>query len=235
MNLDFTLIAEARSERGKNESRRLRKMGKIPAIIYGGGEESASVTFEHSAVINNLQNEAFYSHILTIDVDGKPQKVILRDLQRHPYKPTVLHMDLLRVRADTEINVHVPLHFLNEDTATGVKLEGGVVSHNFTEIEISCLPKHLPEFIEVDVQELKLGESLHLSNIKVPEGVTIVELAHGEGHDHTVVSIHAKRTAEEEVSVVSETDEEAVEGAEGAEGAESKDEDDKKSSGDDSS
>lgn len=233
MDLDFTLTAEARSERGKNESRRLRKMGKIPAIIYGGGEDPASVTFEHAAVMNSLQNEAFYSHILTIDVDGKPQQAILRDLQRHPYKSAVLHMDFLRVRTDTEINVHVPLHFLNEDTSAGVKLEGGVVSHNFTEIEISCLPKHLPEFIAVDVQELKIGESLHLSDIKVPDGITIVELAHGEGHDHAVVVIHAKRVVEE--FVVSETDEEAVEGAEGEESVESNDEDNKTSSGDDSS
>ena len=195
MSVDFKLSASLRSERGKNASRRLRAAGAVPGVIYGGGEPPAAVTFDHDVLMHNLENEAFYSHVLTVDVDGKPQKAILRELQRHPYKPTILHVDLLRVREDTQINVHVPLHFINEDTCHGVKLEGGTVSHNFVELEIACLPKDLPEFIEVDVQDLKLNESMHLSDIKVPEGITIVELAHGEGHDHAVVSVHAKRVA----------------------------------------
>ncbi|MCY4642754.1 MAG: 50S ribosomal protein L25/general stress protein Ctc [Gammaproteobacteria bacterium] len=195
MSVDFKLSASLRSERGKNASRRLRAAGAVPGVIYGGGEPPAAVTFDHDALMHNLENEAFYSHVLTVDVDGKPQKAILRELQRHPYKPTILHVDLLRVREDTQINVHVPLHFINEDTCHGVKLEGGTVSHNFVELEIACLPKDLPEFIEVDVQDLNLNESMHLSDIKVPEGITIVELAHGEGHDHAVVSVHAKRVA----------------------------------------
>ena len=165
--------------------------------------------------MHNLEDEAFYSHVLTVEVDGKPQKAILRELQRHPYKPAILHVDLLRVREDTQINVHVPLHFINEDTCHGVKLEGGVLSHNFVELEITCLPKDLPEFIEVDVQDLKLNEAIHLSEIKVPEGVTIVELAHGEGHDHAVVSVHAKRTAPQSEE---EEDEQADESAELEEG-----------------
>ncbi len=195
MSVDFKLSASLRSERGKNASRRLRAAGAVPGVIYGGGEPPAAVTFDHDVLMHNLENEAFYSHVLTVDVDGKPQKAILRELQRHPYKPTILHVDLLRVREDTLINVHVPLHFINEDTCHGVKLEGGTVSHNFVELEIACLPKDLPEFIEVDVQDLNLNESMHLSDIKVPEGITIVELAHGEGHDHAVVSVHAKRVA----------------------------------------
>ena len=195
MSVDFKLSASLRSERGKNASRRLRAAGAVPGVIYGGGEPPAAVTFDHDVLMHNLENEAFYSHVLTVDVDGKPQKAILRELQRHPYKPTILHVDLLRVREDTQINVHVPLHFINEDTCHGVKLEGGTVSHNFVELEIACLPKDLPEFIEVDVQDLNLNESMHLSDIKVPEGITIVELAHGEGHDHAVVSVHAKRVA----------------------------------------
>ena len=199
MSFDFKLTAKSRSERGKNASRRLRAAGEVPGVIYGGGEAPAVVTFEHDTLMHNLENEAFYSHVLKIDVDGKPQKAILRELQRHPYKPVILHLDLLRVREDTQINVHVPLHFINEDTCHGVKLEGGTISHNFVELEITCLPKDLPEFIEVDVQDLKLNESIHLSGIKVPEGVTIVELAHGEGHDHTVVSVHAKRAVEKPV------------------------------------
>ena len=216
MNVDFKLTASLRSERGTNASRRLRAAGMVPGVLYGGGEPPAEVSFEHDILMHNLEDEAFYSHVLTVEVDGKPQKAILRELQRHPYKPAILHVDLLRVREDTQINVHVPLHFVNEDTCHGVKLEGGVLSHNFVELEITCLPKDLPEFIEVDVQDLKLNEAIHLSEIKVPEGVTIVELAHGEGHDHAVVSVHAKRIApqlEEE-----EEDEQADESAEPEEG-----------------
>ena len=235
MSADFTLNAEVRDESqlGKGASRRLRRMGKVPAVIYGGGEDPVSVTFEHDSLMHSLEQEAFYSHILTVDVAGKSQRAILRDLQRHPYKPSVLHMDLLRVREDTAINVHVPLHFLNEETCHGVKMEGGVISHNIVEIEISCLPKDLPEFIEVDTADLKLNEALHLSDVNVPEGVTIVELSHGEGHDHVVVSVHVKRAVEEEEPVAAADGEEAAEGdadtkAEGDDSAEDK------SSGDDS-
>lgn len=230
MSVDFTLNAELRDEQelGKAHSRRLRGMGKVPAIMYGGGEEPVSITFDHNKLVHSLEQEAIYSHILTIDLAGKSQRAILRDLQRHPYKPTILHMDLMRVREDVAINVHVPLHFLNEDTCPGVKLEGGVASHNIVEVEISCLPKDLPEFIEVDVADLKLNDSLHLSDIKVSEGVTIVELAHGEDHDHVVVSVHAKRAVEEEETVASD---EAAEGdAAESDAAESEE----KPSGDDS-
>jgi len=230
MSVDFTLNAEMRSEHGKGANRRLRKMGKVPAVIYGGGEEPVSVTIDHDTLFHSLENEAFYSHILNVEVAGKPQRAILRDLQRHPFKPTVLHMDLLRVREDTAINVHVPLHFINEDTCPGVKLEGGVVTHNIVEVEISCLPKDLPEFIEVDAAELKIGSSIHLSGIKVPNGVTIVALAHGDDHDHVVVSVHEKRAAEEEPET---TEEVAADEVEATKVADDKD-DDKDKSGDDS-
>lgn len=237
MSVDFTLNAEVRDETqlGKGASRRLRRLGKVPAVIYGGGEDPVSITFDHDTLMHSLEQEAFYSHILTVDVAGKSQRAILRDLQRHPYKPSVLHMDLLRVREDTAINVHVPLHFLNEDICHGVKMEGGAISHNIVEVEVSCLPKDLPEFIEIDTAELKLNEALHLSDIKVPDGVTIVELSHGEGHDHVVVSVHVKRAIEEEPVEV----EEGEEAAEGDADAEAKTDDDQdqgedKSSGDDS-
>jgi len=235
MSVDFTLNAEVRDpqQQGKGASRRLRRSGKIPAIIYGGGEDPVSVTLDHDPVMHSLEQEAFYSHILTVDVAGKSQRAILRDLQRHPYKPTVLHMDLLRVREDTAINVNVPLHFINEDTCPGVKLEGGVISHNMSEIEISCLPKDLPEFIEVDAAELKLNDSLHLSDIKVAEGVTIVELAHGEGHDHVVVSVHVKRAVEEEPVITDEAAEGEGEADADAD-AKADDKGEEKSSGDDS-
>ncbi len=228
MSVDFTLNAELRNEQelGKASSRRLRNMGKVPAIMYGGGVAPVSITFDHDKLMHSLEQEAIYSHILTIDVAGKSQRTILRDLQRHPYKPTILHMDLLRVREDVAINVHVPLHFLNEESCPGIKLEGGVASHNIVEIEISCLPKDLPEFIDVDVADLKLNDSLHLSDIKVAEGVTIVELAHGEDHDHVVVSVHAKRAVEEEPVA---SDEAAAEDSPKSDAAK----DEEKSSGDD--
>jgi len=231
MSLDFTLAAELRSERGKNANRRLREQGKVPAVIYGGGEDTISVALEHVSLMHSLEHEAVYSHILTINVEGKPQKTILREIQRHPYKPKILHMDLLRVREDTEINVHVPIHFINEEACHGVKLEGGAISHNLVEIEITCLPKHLPEFIEVDVADLKLNESIHLSELTVPEGATIVELTHGEGHDHVVVSVHVKRAVEEE-PIVSEAEEAAAE--EAGEEVETKAEGEDKSSEDES-
>ncbi len=209
MDIDFTLTAERRDEFGKNASRRLRNAGKVPAIIYGGGESPVAVTFERDSLLHHLEHEAFCSHVLTVHVDGSSQKVILRELQRHPYKPSILHMDLLRIREDTAINVHVPLHFINEDACHGVKLEGGVISHNLSEIEISCLPKDLPEFIEIDVQGLGLNQAIYLSDIDVPQGVTITELIHGEEHDHPVVSVHAKRVATEETQEVhTETDDE---------------------------
>lgn len=209
MDIDFTLTAERRDEFGKNVSRRLRNAGKVPAIIYGGGESPVAVTFERDSLLHHLEHEAFCSHVLTVHVDGSSQKVILRELQRHPYKPSILHMDLLRVREDTAINVHVPLHFINEDACHGVKLEGGVISHNLSEIEISCLPKDLPEFIEIDVQRLGLNQAIYLSDVDVPQGVTITELIHGEEHDHPVVSVHAKRVVTEETQEVhTETDDE---------------------------
>jgi len=231
MSFDFTLAAEPRSERGKNANRRLRKQGKVPAIIYGGGEDSVSVALEHETLMHSLEHEAFYSHILTINVEGKPQKSILREIQRHPHKPKILHMDFLRVREDTEINVHVPIHFINEESCPGVKFEGGAISHNLVEIEISCLPKHLPEFIEVDAADLKLNEAIHLSELQVPEGVTIIELTHGEGHDHVVMSVHVKRAVEEELEAPETED---VEGTEEGEDTETKAEDDDQSSGDES-
>ncbi|MCL4161710.1 UNVERIFIED_CONTAM: hypothetical protein GTU68_027563, partial [Idotea baltica] len=169
------------------------------------------ISLEHNKIRHELENEAFYSHILTVNLDGKKQKVILRDLQRHPAKPVILHVDFLRVSDDQEINIHVPIHFIGEDICPGVKLEGGQISHQITEVEISCLPKNIPEFIEVDLTELKIGEAIHLTEMKLPEGVILTALTHGEGHDQQVVNVHATKVAEEEPTdapVAPETDEE---------------------------
>jgi large subunit ribosomal protein L25 len=196
MAISFELNAEPRTDTGKGASRRLRHAGKIPAIMYGGNKDPEALTLDHNEVIRNLEHEAFYSHILTIRVGGSDTRAVLRDLQRHPSKPFVQHMDLQRVSETEKIRMHVPLHFLGEEGAPGVKA-GGMVSHEIIEVEVECLPKDLPEYIEVDISGMDVGDSLHLSDLKMPQGAVLLELARGEGHDLGVVSIHAKRGTEE--------------------------------------
>ncbi|MGI9304529.1 MAG: 50S ribosomal protein L25/general stress protein Ctc [Gammaproteobacteria bacterium] len=195
-SVGFTLNAEPRSEQGKGANRRLRHAGKVPGVLYGAGKDPMPIMLDHQKLMHDLAREAFYSHILTVNVNGTSERAILRDLQRHPSKPRILHVDLQRVSEDKEIRVNVPIHFIGEDVAVGVKQQGGVVSHLLSEIEISCLPKDLPEFIEADITKLELNESLHLSDLKVAQGVTIVELSYGEERDHAVVNIHVPRAIE---------------------------------------
>jgi large subunit ribosomal protein L25 len=202
----FEIEAESRSDMGKGASRRLRRDGKVPAIMYGGDENPQSISLLHSEVLKRLDHEAFYSHILTVNVDGKASKAVLRDMQRHPSKPVIMHMDFQRVDENKPIRVHVPLHFIGEDVARGVKA-GGMVSHELIEVEMEVLPHNLPEFIEVDISDLNVGDSLHLTDLNLPESGSLVELARGEGHDQPVVSIHARRGGGDE------TDEEAGEEA----------------------
>lgn len=197
MSIDFVLNAQARSDVGKGASRRLRRQGKVPGILYGAGKEPTAVLFDHNELILQLQHEAFYSHILTVKLEGKEEQAVLKDLHRDPVKPKVMHVDLQRVSANEEIRVQVPLHFLNEDVAKGVKTGGGIVTHNITEVEVACLPRDLPEFIEVDVAGLDVNESLHLSDLKLPSGVRLVELSHGAEHDLPVVGITMPRGARE--------------------------------------
>jgi large subunit ribosomal protein L25 len=196
MAISFELNAEPRTDTGKGASRRLRHAGKVPAIMYGGNKDPESLTLDHNELIRNLEHEAFYSHILTIKVGGSETRAVLRDLQRHPSKPFVQHMDLQRVSESEKLRMHVPLHFIGEDVAPGVKA-GGMVSHEIIEVEVECLPKDLPEYIEVDISGMDVGDSLHLSDLMMPEGAVLLELARGEGHDLGVVSIHAKRGTEE--------------------------------------
>ena len=212
MSIDFAVDAEPRDDVGKGASRRLRRAGRVPAIIYGAGESPQKISLDHNKMIHSLENEGFFSHVITINLDGKKQKAILRDLQRHPAKPALLHIDFQRVSEDQAINVHVPLHFIGEDVCPGVKQEGGAVSHQLIEVEISCLPKDIPEFIEVDVSQLKIGDSIHLSELKVAEGITISALTHGEGHDQQVLNVHATKVVveEEPVSEEADADEEAA-------------------------
>lgn len=194
MASSFEFDAELRTGSGKGDARRTRHAGKVPAVIYGGNAEPVKICLSHNAVQKALQNEAVYSHILTIKIGGRSEKAILKALQRHPARPVIMHMDFLRTSETSTIKVHVPLHFINEEISVGVK-KGGMVSHSMVEVEVSCLPKDLPEFIEIDLAEVDVGESIHLSNIKLPSGVEILALQHGPDHDLPVAAIYAPKGA----------------------------------------
>ncbi|MPW28907.1 50S ribosomal protein L25/general stress protein Ctc [Agarivorans sp. B2Z047] len=206
---NIKLDAELRTDLGKGASRRLRHEEKVPAIVYGAGQQPVSITLEQRHVMKAQEAEAFYSSIITLSVAGEAVDVLVKDMQRHAYKPRVQHIDFQRVDNTKAIHKAVPLHFLNEDSAEAVK-NGGKVHHLATEIEVSCLAKDLPEYIEVDVANLELGSSLHISDIALPEGVTSVELAKGEDHDQAVVSITTPKGTSEEASD-SDSEEEATE------------------------
>jgi len=193
MNIDFNVTTETRTDVGKGASRRLRHAGKVPGVIYGAGKDAVSLTMNHDDILHHLEHEAFYSHILNISIDGKTEKAVLKDVQRHPSKPKVMHVDFLRVSEKDKIHMHVPLHFINEEIAPGVKIGGGLISHLMSGVDIVCLAKDLPEYLEVDLGNLNTGESLHLSDIKLPAGVEIPALAQGPDHDLPVASIHAKK------------------------------------------
>ena len=193
-----TIKATGRKDEGKGASRRLRHAGQVPAVVYGGKSEPVSIQVEHEKTWIASQNEWFYSSILDLDLDGKVQKVLLRDIQRHPYRQQIMHIDFQRVSENQAIRVAVPLHFLNEDKSPAGKAADVVVTHELNEVEISCLPKDLPEFIEVDLGALASGKTIHLSEIKLPAGVEIPELKLGKEHDVAVViARHGREEAEE--------------------------------------
>jgi len=191
----FTLEAEVRTDLGKGASRRLRHANKVPAILYGEGQDPISLTLEHKNVYRAQQEEAFYASILTLNIDGSPVKCLIKDMQRHPYKQIVMHLDFLRIDETHALHTNVPVHFINEDIAAKT---GASIAHLVTEIAIACLPKDLPEFIEIDLAELALGQTLHLSDVKFPEGVSSDELAKGESHDQAVVSANAPKKMKDE-------------------------------------
>lgn len=194
---NFELAIEPRETFGKGASRRLRRAeNKVPAIIYGGEEAPQTIAIEQRIVGKALENEAFYSHILTLDNQGKKQKVVIKDIQRHPYKPRILHMDFLRIDENKPLHMHVPLHFPGQTTAPGV-MEGGTVTHHMVELEVKCLPKDLPEFIEIDLSDAPLNTIVHLSQVKLPKGVELAAVVHGPEDDLPVVSIHLPKRAEE--------------------------------------
>ncbi|MFZ9962971.1 MAG: 50S ribosomal protein L25/general stress protein Ctc [Burkholderiales bacterium] len=184
--------ANARSSQGTGASRRLRRDGKVPAVLYGGHKDARMIEVDHKDTLMNLKHEAFHSSILDMDIDGEKEKVLLRDVQMHPWKSQILHIDFQRVSAKEKIHMKVPLHFINEEIAPGVKIGGGLINHIASEIDITCLPADLPEYIEVDLGALEVGESIHLSQIKFPSGVESVQLARG-GEDLGIVAIQAPR------------------------------------------
>ena len=209
MATKFEITAARRTEKGTGASRRLRRAGKVPGIVYGGGKEPTPVVFDHGTMLRLLNQEAFHTSILTLHLDGTTDQAVLRDYQMHPVKPQVLHVDLQRISATEKIHMSVPLHFVGQDVAPGVKQEGGVITHLITEVDVTCLPHQLPEYLEVDMSNVHLNQSVHLSDIKLPEGVQITQLAHG-GDDLAVATITPVHV-EEEAS--------AAEGAPAAEAA----------------
>lgn len=192
---DFELNASARTEVGKGASRRLRRLeSRVPAIIYGGKGEPTNISLAHKEVIKAFENEAVFSHILTVNIDGKPEQALIKDIQRHPFKPRIMHIDFQRITGKETLHRHVTLHFLNEDTAKGVK-NGGIITHHMKDIEISCTPATLPEYIEVDLANLELDEVLHLSDLKLPKGVAFLHYEGDAEHDLPVASISLPRAA----------------------------------------
>ena len=209
---DFSLSAQLRTETGSAAARRMRRSGQVPGVLYGAGREAMSITLDSQELLRNLEQEGFYSHILSLAVDGKEQKVVLRGVQRHPVRSDiVLHLDLQRIRQDEKIHMTVPLHFIGGDMAPGIKEQSGLFSHLMTEVEVICLPADLPGYIEVDVSSLHIGEPLHLSSLEPPEGVELVELMHDR--DHAVVIINERREQIEEEEIEEEVREEEAEEA----------------------
>ena len=175
--MHIEISATARNLQGTGASRRLRKTGRVPGIVYGAGSAAQAIELDHNTIYHQLRREAFHSSIIAIDIEGKKESVLLRDFQMHPYKPLVLHIDFQRVASDQKVHMKVPLHFINAEIAPGVKLAAGIVSHVMTEVEVSCLPANLPEYIEVDLKDLAVGHSIHISDLNLPEGVEA--LTHG--------------------------------------------------------
>ncbi|MDL1864976.1 50S ribosomal protein L25/general stress protein Ctc [Betaproteobacteria bacterium PRO5] len=189
--MQIEISANSRKLHGTGANRRLRSQGRLPGVIYGGNGDAQSIELDHKDLYYKLKMEAFHASILSISIDGKKEQVLLRDVQMHPFKQQVLHIDFQRVRQDQKIHVKVPLHFINADIAPGVKLSGGMISHVATEIEVSCLPKDLPEFITVDLSGMTAGSTLHLSDLILPENVEIPALLKGD--NLPVATLIAKR------------------------------------------
>ena len=196
----FEFVAESRGQSGKSVARRARRQGNVPAVIYGGTGAPQMLVLNHNEVIKHLEHEAVYSHVLDVTVDGKTEKAILKGVQRNPAKFQILHLDFLRVNMADSVKVHVPLHFINENTSVGGK-KGGIAAHSMVDVEVSCLPSVLPEFIEVNLASLDIGGTIHLSDLALPAGIEIVVLAQGPEHDLPVVSMMASKASKDDAAV----------------------------------
>ena len=195
MSLTFELNAERRENTGTADARRARHAGKVPAIVYGAGKDPMGITLDHHVILANLDHESFYTHILDVKCDGKSEKVVLKDMQRHPSKAIIMHMDFQRISETSKIRMHVPIHFIGESVAPGVKKSGGTIAHSLNHVDVICFAKDLPEFIEADLSALEVGEALHLTDLKLPAGVELVALQQGDDHDLTVAIINKPRGA----------------------------------------
>ena len=197
MSTNFTINAKSREDTGKGASRRLRRLtGEVPAIIYGGKKDAEKISILHKDITKALENDAVYSSIISVSIDGKAEDTIIKDIQRHPAKQIILHMDFLRVSKTTKLQTRVPLNFINEDICVGVKLGGGLIAHTMTDIEVSCLPKDLPEAIDVDMAEVDVGQIVHLSDLTLPDGVESVSLSQGADYDLTVATVNKQKAVE---------------------------------------
>jgi large subunit ribosomal protein L25 len=201
----FELTAQPRPEQGRGASRRLRRVGSVPAILYGAGKEPTPITLNHDDLRHRLANEAFYSHILSLSLNGAEERVVLKDVQRHPFKAQIIHIDLQRIDESQELTMRVPVHFINEDSCIGVKQSGGLITRLMSDLEVICLPRHLPEYLEVDVANLDLNQTIHIGDLAMPEGVRLALLAHGGDPSLPVVAVHVpKMVIEEEEAAAAE-------------------------------
>ena len=200
---EYEVVAQPRDALGTNASRRLRRTGRVPAVLYGGGMEATPISIEEHRIKKQIENEAFAAHVLTVKIDGVESQAVLKSVHREPATERVIHMDFQRISASSEIHMHVPLHFMNEEISPGQKA-GGIVTHLLVEVEVGCLPKDLPEYIEVDMAELDVGDAVHLSELVLPEGVHVMALAHNPDNDQPVVSVQHPQKLEPEAATEDE-------------------------------
>lgn len=216
MTNNLQLAAEIRNNTGKSTNRRFRLEDKIPAVIYGADKKPEALILKHNEVIKALENEEFFTQIITLNLNGKSEQVVLKDLQRHPYRATqIMHIDFMRIKASEKITMLIPLHFIEEEVSPGVK-QGGIITHSISEVEVKCLPSDLPKYIDIDMSNMELNDIVHLSNLKLPKGVELTELTHGEEHDLPIATLQMARIAEEvvveeKVAAEEEKEEEAKE------------------------
>ncbi len=214
MSKNHEIKAQSRKDEGKGASRRLRRAAYVPAVVYGGGHAPESIQIEHNTILLAAKNEWFFSSVLDLNVDGKVQKVLVRDWQKHPFKQLMMHMDFLRIDENAKLRANVPLHFLNKETSPAGKMSGVVISHNLTEVEVSCLPKDLPAFIDLDLGALEAGDIIHLSQLKLPPNVELPALQLGEDHDIAVVTVNVvKESAADAAEDAAEAEAEATKAA----------------------